>query len=162
MYRSSLDNPSGIGYTSHMNYREYHEFQEAAWDRLPFWQRRLAVERLRAAYSDKFFDELGAKIREKGLGHWLPLYFHATDGMVVRNVLRSNHTGPATLRRLHTIPDDQLPSTVYGDHPGFRNWDDYYIQVLEAAAGFRPIEDWTPWVWPVPDLSDTWEGSPSA
>lgn len=49
---------------------------------------------------------------------YLPMPFHFHGGMAVRNLLRK------------VIRDDELPSG---------NWDDYYVQALEAAAGKRVV-----------------------
>lgn len=48
--------------------------------------------------------------------------FHMFGGMAIRNLLRD------------VIKDKELPPVMYGGRP-MRNWDDYYIQVLEEAAG---------------------------
>jgi hypothetical protein len=42
--------------------------------------------------------------------------------MGIRNLLRD------------VIKDDELPPVSYGDDQ-MRNWDDYYVEVLEEAAG---------------------------
>jgi hypothetical protein len=125
----------------------YQEFHEAAWAKLPFWQRRLAVERLKAGLSPTSgfapptaLADWSALISEHGLGEWLPLYFHFSDGMAVRNILRSNHAGPPELRRLPVILDEELPGMDYDGHEQ-HNWDDTYVQCIEAACGFRELEE---------------------
>lgn len=55
---------------------------------------------------------------------WSVAGYHFYGGMAVRNLLRSGG-----------IRDDQLP-----EYDGHQNWDDYYIPVLEAAAGVRDLE----------------------
>jgi hypothetical protein len=51
--------------------------------------------------------------------HWISPY-HFTTGMAIRNLLREK-----------VCRDDQLPSG---------NFDDYYVQLLEIAAGVRKYE----------------------
>lgn len=58
----------------------------------------------------------------------LPIPWHWTGGMALRNLLR-----------LEGIKDDELPpfDAYYGEGTDVRNWDDYYKQAIEAAAGVR-------------------------
>lgn len=51
--------------------------------------------------------------------------FHMFGGMAIRNLLRD------------VIKDDELPGNKWSGEDGqeYRNWDDYYIEVLEEAAG---------------------------
>jgi hypothetical protein len=48
---------------------------------------------------------------------------HFFAGMSLRNVLRE------------VIKDDELPPVDYGDGMDYQNWDDYYVRVVEEAAG---------------------------
>jgi hypothetical protein len=60
-------------------------------------------------------------IQRRGSIFWIDEFpmFHFGVGMFLRNKLRENG-----------LTDEVLPD---------KNWDDYYIQVLEAALGFRDI-----------------------
>lgn len=125
---------------------------EEAWRRLPVDIRQRAVGRLQYAYDPSFFDDVQRLANEAGLGNWLPPFWHHGQGMHVRNILRSDvalremvpllkigspHFPPA-------IKDSELPdlADLYGPESfgqECRNWDDYYIQCVEAAAGLRAI-----------------------
>lgn len=56
--------------------------------------------------------------------------WHFGPGMGIRNLLRQAG-----------LTDDKLPSDAmdfyYGAGSGIQNWDDYYVQAVEAAAGAR-------------------------
>lgn len=61
---------------------------------------------------------------------------HHSFGMQIRNLLRDDQYGAGIL-------DDDLPEAPYEDWQyegvGPRNWDDYYIQAIEAAVGLREV-----------------------
>ena len=96
------------------------EWQEEAWNTLPIEMRRTAVIHLREEYSVAFFEEVWVAVTEYGLGEWMPAGWHGTQGMTVRNVLRD------------VIGDLELPEP--------HNWDDFYVPVVEAAAGCRSVD----------------------
>lgn len=58
----------------------------------------------------------------------IPISFHFTAGMGVRNALRSSG-----------LRDKLLPAfdAYYGAGTNVRNWDDYYVQAIEATCGLR-------------------------
>lgn len=115
--------------------------QEQAWERLSPEHKKLAVARLQAFFGRNdygFLAVIADKIDQHGLGEWLPLHFHFGRGMFIRNILRSNIEMPDRVKCLLCIPDAELPPTEYDGHWD-SNWDDYYIQVLEAAAGKRQL-----------------------
>lgn len=107
--------------------RTLNDWHEIAWAKLPYGMRRLAVSKLHDRLPLAFFDDVYRLAHEHGLGEWQPPGWHFGQGMAVRNVLRE------------AIQDDELPPfpEYYGDD--VRNWDDYYVQCVEAAAGCRPI-----------------------
>lgn len=115
------------------------EYSERRWRELPRDLRVRAVQGLREEVlkSDdgaEFFNRINALMAEHGddwdihfnepmrlaNGQVIPVPFHMTQGMSVRNCLRG------------FVRDDQLPS-VHG-------WDDYYMPALERAAA----PDWDP------------------
>jgi len=109
--------------------------QEICWGRLPTDLRRRAIAQLQEHYAPEFFADvraaasaLGPDGAAVGLGEWMPWDWHFGQGMAVRNVLRG------------AIRDAELPDFPewYGElADGTGNWDDYYIQCVEAAAGLR-------------------------
>lgn len=78
-----------------------------------------AIKIVQDEYPDEQKKEILGLIADKGLVEWA-LEFHMFWGMGVRNLLRGKG-----------LKDDLLPD---------QNWDDYYIQVVEAAVGARPYE----------------------
>ena len=70
----------------------------------------------------KFFRE---KIAENPETWWVGGGWHFGGGMFIRNKLRDE-----------VCLDDQLPS---------RNWDDYYIPLLEEAIKSNLYDDWEQW-----------------
>jgi hypothetical protein len=107
------------------------DWAEIAWNKLTLDQRQRAVNILQAQMSSFFFDEIRERVEQYGLGNWLPAGWHHLQGMNIRNELR--HRGFLD-RHLPPLPE------IYGRVSGtFGNWDDYYIQAIEAAAGARPI-----------------------
>lgn len=89
---------------------------------LPDDLHKRAVEHVRAAMSDS----VAAQIRDLHAADpekwWADHHFFM--GMGVRNLLRE------------IIKDEELPPVDYGGE-SYSNWDDYYIPVLEEAAGCR-------------------------
>jgi len=55
---------------------------------------------------------------------------HHIFGTNIRNLLRDKNLGAGIL-------DNELPPAPYEDGSSQQNWDDYYVQVIEAAAGLR-------------------------
>lgn len=51
---------------------------------------------------------------------------HFFMGMAIRNLLRQNG-----------LTDDLLPPVEYEEGQSYSNWDDYYVQAVEAAIGLR-------------------------
>ena len=126
---------------------------DLAWAKLTVEQRERAVEIIRRLTN---FEEVAAKVRpahaehghdfihnppfaeviDLGDGQQAVWSWHMSGGMGLRNYLR--HEG---------FHDDELPwmEEMYGPYPGegdpVGNWDDFYVQALEAACGVRPIED---------------------
>lgn len=118
---------------SDMDLQAHHEL---AWSRMPLEQRTQAAERLREIVAPKNLQELYEARNDP--------WFHFSSGMALRNLLRSDH-GIEPKPKHPPILDAELPDMgdVYADQAvaEARNWDDYYVQVLEAAAGKRPLED---------------------
>lgn len=119
------------------------------WAQLPFDMRVRAVEHLRAVCDPAVLEwvrdtyekdpdvwyahdvtppDVKEELKEK-YGQYVPTPFHFTVGMQVRNTLRT------------VIKDDELPPVDYGDEKAYQNWDDYYAEVLECAAGLRDIDE---------------------
>lgn len=104
------------------------DWPEIAWNKLDTDLRVRAVNILRDYYAPQFFKEVRELVDTKGLGKWAPPGWHHGQGMHVRNTLRQGGIADSLLP---TLPE------VYGQ--AVSNWDDYYMQVVEAAAGLRPI-----------------------
>lgn len=96
---------------------------DARWAAVPEEMKRRVVAHLR----DELGEEQLAAIREKHAANpegWA-LPYHMFAGMGVRNLLRE------------VVRDGELPPAPYPGGEEQRNWDDYYVQALEAAAGVR-------------------------
>lgn len=92
-------------------------------NKLPLDLMERAVQHLRENYPPHFFEKIRRLRAADPEGWYVP--YHFAVGMGVRNCLRA------------IIPDDQLPGVRYDhveDSPLFKNWDDYYVEVMEAAA----------------------------
>ena len=102
-----------------------------AWDKLPRDIKQRAVRHLQAHLSVKDAEYFGQAYDKVGGHDWIhevALGWHFGGGMALRNLLRLE------------VPDAELPGLpeVYGhDYGG--NWDDMYVQVLEAAIGRRAL-----------------------
>lgn len=122
-----------------------HAYREMAWKKLSVEDRRRAVEILELLddeldvvaeafakydYDWDIHEPFTTTFEVDGIE--IADYWHFGGGMYVRNLLRE-----------HGFTDDQLPpfDEFYGEGTDVRNWDDYYIACVEAAAGVRPIED---------------------
>lgn len=57
---------------------------------------------------------------------------HHGFGTGIRNLLRNEEYGAG-------IKDDELPAAPYEDGETHKNWDDYYVAAIEAAAGLRDV-----------------------
>lgn len=91
---------------------------------LPDELRQRAVAHLHAELPEEFFDGV-RDAHTKDPEHWWTLW-HMGQGMSIRNLLREE------------IRDDELPANVWaGEQMDVGNWDDYYIEVVEEAAGLR-------------------------
>jgi hypothetical protein len=106
-------------------------------ERLPEEDRARAVAILRKELDRDTLVQVRAAMALYGRHEWVhELHFHMFGGMSIRNVLRRGG-----------FPDKDLPdlSDIYGVPPsqeGVRNWDDFYIPVLEQAA--RSLDDISP------------------
>lgn len=118
-------------------------WQEIAWNKLSDEIKVHAVERLHSYFVTSFFDDVRRLAEEKGLGEWLPMGWHFSQGMFVRNLLRSNSkelwmdgVGAAPNE---PILDEELPGLpeLYGENES--TWDDFYVAIIEAAAGLREV-----------------------
>lgn len=131
---------------------------DIAWDKLPVELRKRAVARLQWAYPPSYLADVRKHIENfqrtaKATDHphnWMPSFWHHDEGMTMRNILRSDHLlnkwGPGEWSQGDmppAIPDSELPGLpeIYGGADYGGNWDDYYIQALEAAAGLRKVEE---------------------
>lgn len=98
-----------------------------AWAEVSEETRSRCIEHLRASYPATFFDDVRrlAAADPDGWAH----ASHFFSGMTVRNVLHE------------VVRDDELPGVFYGWVEGLtepiHNWDDYYVQALEEAAGLE-------------------------
>lgn len=119
------------------------------WAKLPLKLRKRAVAHLRKVCQPEVLEWVRAKYEEdpevwyahdmtkpeererlrKENGFYIPSPFHWTTGMAVRNALRD------------VITDDELPPVLYESGLEHRNWDDYYAEALEVAAGLRDIDE---------------------
>lgn len=106
--------------------------EDIAWAKLPYNIQCRAVRILREHLSDEYLADIRNMGIEKGVGNWLPLFWHHSDGMAIRNLLRE-----------HGIRDAELPGLpeVYDGEDYGGNWDDYYVQCLEAAVGLRTLSE---------------------
>lgn len=100
------------------------------WAALPEELRVRAVGILRRELDDSFFAEV-RNLHDDNPDGWVAPYHHFA-GMTVRNTLRKGSAffDPG-------IPDADLPPARAVDPDGCPegNWDDYYVQALEEAAG---------------------------
>lgn len=87
---------------------------------LPVELRERAVEHLRAHMSAETAEQI-RDLQAADPELWWAVH-HFGMGMNVRNLLRE------------VIKDDELPPVEYDKFEEYRNWDDYYIPVLEEAA----------------------------
>lgn len=110
------------------------KYRDVAWDKLPVELRERAVARLSELAP---LTDLVAAYNQSQNDPW----FHFGTGMNLRNALRSN----ALLDHDPVNPpilDAELPPLpeLY-DGQDYGNWDDYYMQVLEACVGKRDLDD---------------------
>lgn len=93
--------------------------------RLPIDMRIALVDHVRKLYDEnddarQAADEIRELIK-KAPGDWVSPYHHGW-GTGIRNYMRELYT------------DDELPNTPYDDDRGeFKNYDDYYIGIVEVA-----------------------------
>jgi hypothetical protein len=88
---------------------------------LPDELRQKAVNHLRETLAEDAFEEIRA-LYKKDPDEWI-IQHHFFAGMQFRNLLRE------------VIKDSALPPVDYGDNQWYQNWDDYYVRVVEEAAG---------------------------
>ena len=84
---------------------------------LPPDLRQRAITALREMFDPSVEDDIKAEYDRSGEDWWLDANIHFHWGMSIRNFLREQG-----------ILDNQLPSS---------NWDDYYLQIIEAAVHIR-------------------------
>lgn len=113
------------------------DFDEQCWARLPMELRQRGVAILHAEMAPAFFADVRKFVDEEGLGKWMPPGWHFAQGMGIRNLLRDG------AGRMPGIPDRALPDVgdLYpdGQGGGVRNWDDFYVPLVECAAGVRDL-----------------------
>lgn len=66
----------------------------------------------------------------------------AAAGMTTLSAHHGWGTGIRNLLRIQdgaNIPDEDLPFAPYEDGTTHRNWDDFYVQAIEAAVGVREV-----------------------
>lgn len=93
---------------------------------LPQPLRDQAVNHLRDTLHPGTLKEIKQAYKDHGEDWMIEHHFFA--GMSFRNVLRE------------VIKDDELPPVDYGDGMDHQNWDDYYVRVVEEAAGIYEQE----------------------
>jgi hypothetical protein len=98
------------------------EWYDARWNDVPAETKEKLIRHLREQLPPSMLEEVRTLHAKDGDAWVAPFHFHV--GMAVRNMLRE------------VMLDDELPAAPYPDGAN-RNWDDYYVQVLEAAAGVR-------------------------
>lgn len=92
------------------------------WESIPEERRREIVAHLRAYLTIDDQAAIVKTISEQGTMTWTGAHHHGW-GTGVRNHLRK------------LMKDDELPSAPYPDGRGeYKNWDDYYVQAIEAAV----------------------------
>jgi hypothetical protein len=102
------------------------EWYDARWRSVPAEVRQAMVAHLRANIGARGMEQ----IREAAAAdphRWIHTVGHHGTGTSVRNLLR------------RAFPDDVLPYAPYPEGKNYKNWDDYYVQALEAAAGARDV-----------------------
>lgn len=91
------------------------EVQIKKWKALPEEWRNSVIEMLQKELEPEFLESVRQHYNNYGDEWWARDGWHFGQGMALRNLIRTSG-----------FPDDLLPS---------HNWDDYYIQALEDAAG---------------------------
>lgn len=127
------------------------------WESMPPVMRKIAADTIKKVLEDQ--PELVERIKVKHAEHGIYWIHHLTDipeedletyrrvgmagpeqttfsehmwwGMGIRNLLRDPEGG--------NIPDGDLPDAPYENGQTHRNWDDYYVQAIEAAVGLRDV-----------------------
>jgi hypothetical protein len=94
---------------------EYPEYYEQRYNEIPADIKEKAIAVLKKELYPESIANIQKKIDEEGLIEWA-IPYHFGWGTDVRNLLRK-----------HVCTDDHLPT----------GWDDYYIQIVEAAVGRR-------------------------
>lgn len=137
------------------------EWYDERWQLLPPVMRKIASDAIKKALDEPTIELIKSKHAEHGAG-WMhhlidlseeeqklwasvlpgdveippTMSGHSFFGMQIRNLLRDPELGAG-------IKDDDLPEAPYENWPyegvGPRNWDDYYIQAIEAAVGLREV-----------------------
>jgi hypothetical protein len=127
--------------------RNLDDIFDAAWAAVDPNVKQRAIEAIREAFDPAGLAEVKAAVEQHGHHDWVshppftpefdpddeysfPVSWHHSVGMGIRNLLRQAG-----------LTDDMLPKhamdAYYGEGMGVQNWDDYYIQAVEAAAGAR-------------------------
>jgi hypothetical protein len=99
------------------------DWYDARWQSIPAETRERIVGHLRANLTGGQLEQI-RELHSADPDRWAHP-FHLLGFMAVRNLLRE------------IIRDDELPDAPYPGGETHRNWDDYYVQALEAAAGVR-------------------------
>jgi hypothetical protein len=109
-----------------MNDKEFKEHHDKCWQQLPLEDKKKLVKYLQDTMDPEFFNDVRGLHAKNPIDWMTP--FHMFSGMAMRNHLRG------------CMKDGELPAVDYGDGESYSNWDDYYVAVIEAAAGVRDIE----------------------
>jgi hypothetical protein len=123
----------GNGYIDMVNGRDINELYNEAWDAVDPNVKEKAIQILDGLLTSLDKEIVVQEYEAYGPHEWLysdtfgPNWHHS-GGMAVRNALRGGG-----------LPDAVLPpfDAYYGDGTDVRNWDDYYVQAVEAACGLR-------------------------
>lgn len=101
---------------------------DAAWAAVDPEVKGRAVASLRNAISEDDKQLIRDAIAKHGRHEWIHEFGHHGFGTAARNWLRKDG-----------ILDAELPpfDAYYGEGTDVRNWDDVYVQALEAAVGCR-------------------------
>jgi hypothetical protein len=101
------------------------DWYDARWAAVPAELKERIVAHLRDQLAPEDLEWIRTQHSEDPDGWATKRGWHFFGGMGIRNLLRE------------VVPDDQLPLAPYPDGDQHANWDDYYVQALEAAAGVR-------------------------
>jgi hypothetical protein len=131
------------------------EWYDERWEAVPPVVRKIAADTLARVISERDKELIRRKHAEHGPHVWVHHLIDMSDeeqrvysgvgmatadqttlsghhgwGTAIRNVLRDEELGAG-------IRDEDLPDAPYASGLTHRNWDDYYVQAVEAALGLR-------------------------